>query len=90
MLGILYVHSTQFSQARRLVTRITCVMRNVTGPKDQGTVMPRFLVTSALGAHSISVKSVTSVTMSRETWIVCSILFLVPSQPASIPSKTPL
>ena len=39
---------------------------------------------------SASRVSVTSVTMSRETWIVCSILFLVPSQPASIPSKTPL
>ena len=54
MLG---TYCTQFLQARSLVTRITCVMRNVTGPKDQGTVMPRFLVTSALGAHSISVKS---------------------------------
>lgn len=28
--------------------KIASVMRNVTGPKDQGTVMPRFLVTSAL------------------------------------------
>ena len=50
-LNLKHVFSDQLVQYKVLTCKEACYRRiDVTGPRDQGTVMPRFLVTSA---HSI-------------------------------------